>query len=314
MARLRKVAWYGVAALGLCLVAAFVLKLWWDSRYYEGYDPGLPLEVRVVSDEEREGYVRAAFSFQGVAGERVPTLLTLPSDAPEPYPCIIFLHGIGQDKRFLDEIVAPFAAEGFAMASFDQYTRGERRQPGLSALGQLLALRRRAALTVLETRRLVDYLVTRPDIDPQRIYLVGASFGAITGSTAAAFEPRIAAVVLTYGGGDLRTLFASEQAANAAGFWLNPMKHVLAFLLAPGDPVRYVHMISPRPLLLQNGIHDSVVPAASGQALYDAAREPKQIVWYDTDHIGLDEAHVRRVLDETIQWFKSLPVHGAAGA
>jgi uncharacterized protein len=266
----------------------------------------LPLNAAVVETEVLPAYRREVFAFDGVAGMRVPGVLALPPDGG-PFPCLIFLHGIGQDKRFLDEIAAPFTEAGYAMVSFDQYTRGERRlPPDAGPLAEALALRRRGALTVNETRRLVDYLQTRNDIDGERIYLLGASFGAITGSTAAAFEPRLRAVVLTYGGGNLGLLLPSAQAQQELGDWTPLAARVAAFLLAPADPVRHVHRIAPRPVLFQNGTHDSLIPVEAAQALFEAAGEPKEITWYDSDHIGLDEEHVKRVLQDTIEWLQAL--------
>ena len=71
------------------------------------------------------------------------------------------------------------------------------------------AFAQRAAKTVNETRRLIDYLSAHPDIDPQRIYLVGASYGAVTGSIVMAKDKRLRAGVLVYGGGDYRKLLDS---------------------------------------------------------------------------------------------------------
>jgi fermentation-respiration switch protein FrsA (DUF1100 family) len=191
------------------------------------------------------------------------------------------------------------------MATFDQYTRGERRLPDEAGiLEEGLALRRRGALTVLETRRMVDYLESREDIAAHRIYLVGASFGAITGATAFAFEPRLQAAVLVYGGGDLPLLLDSRQARNEIGGWVKPLTMVMSFLLAPADPVNYIGRAAPRPILFQNGTHDTLVPAASGRALFEAAGDPKEIIWYDSDHIGLNEAHVWVVLEDAIEWLR----------
>ena len=298
--------WVG---FGLVTVAALLLvaKARWDADYYKGYDPALPLDAQEEPPAVIPEYQRTEFSFAGVAGEdRVPGVLATPRSWDGPYPCVIFLHGIGQKKEFIDTIAPQFVGGGFAIATFDQYTRGERRlADDADKITEALALRRRGALTVLETRRLVDYLVTREDIDAHRLYLVGASFGAITGSTAFAFEPRLQAGVLVYGGGNLRLLLDSPQTRDLLGIWTQPAVCRAAFFLAPADPIRYVAWASPRPVLFQNGTRDTLVPAASGEALFQAAHEPKEIIWYDSDHIGLDEAHVVVVLNDAIEWLRT---------
>ncbi|MFO7974856.1 MAG: dienelactone hydrolase family protein [Candidatus Hydrogenedentota bacterium] len=306
MVNKRIALWIGFGLIGVVAVL-LVAKARWDAAYFEGYDPELPFEVQEEPAMRESGYRRIEFSFQGVEGEdRVPGVLVTPPPLEEgAHPCVIFLHGIGQKKEFIDEIATPFIEAGFAMATFDQYTRGERRLPEEAGLlEEGLALRRRGALTVLETRRLVSYLESRKDIAKKRIYLVGASFGAITGATAFAFEPRLKAAVLVYGGGDLPLLLDSEQARNEIGVWAKPLTMLMSFLLAPADPIRYIDRAAPRPVLFQNGTHDTLVPASSGQALFEAAAEPKEIIWYDSDHIGLDEEHVWVVLEDAIEWLR----------
>lgn len=297
-----------VVFLGLCggLVLVTELVKWrMDRHFYDGYDPTLSCELRIRHQEIRPDYRRVDFTFTGVRGTAIPTLLALPHIArtPPPYPCIVFLHGIGQKKKFLDVIASRFTDAGFAIACFDQYTRGERRLPRDSSyVEQARAFRRRAALTVIEARRLLDCLGRRGDIDQRRFYLVGASYGAITGAVAAALDRRFRAVGLCYGGGDFRKLLPSREVRRVLGRWSVPVAWIVAWWLAPADPVRYVAMISPRPVLFQNGTHDSLIPTEAAKALYTAARAPKHITWYDSDHVGLDRAHTVRVLEEVTRW------------
>jgi dienelactone hydrolase len=289
------------AVLLIAIVVIAVAKSRADQVFYAGYDASVPLNTELRADESSLGYRRIDLTFDGLPGESVPTLLGLPS-GDGPFPCVIFLHGIGQDKSFLDTIAPIFTDEGFAIATFDQYTRGERHLGDVSVIGKAFGLRRRAAVTVLETRRMVDYLESRQDIDRSRIYLLGASFGAITGSTAAAFEPRIRAVVLTYGGGDLPKLFASEQAKAELGAVHGAVAAIAGYLMAPADPIHHIANIAPRPVLFQNGEEDSIIPPNAARALHHAASEPKEIVWYAGDHIGPDDEHVDRVLRDTVHW------------
>jgi len=296
-----------VLVIGL-LVAVTVCKAVWDSVYYRGYDSALPLNALIREDrpfpDGEPKYGRLAFSFEGLAGQAVPALAAYPPDDQGPFPCIVFLHGIGQEKEFLDEIAVPFVDAGFMIVTFDQYMRGERRLKDAGKVVSLLAFRRRGALTVIETRRLLDYLHTREDIACERIYLLGASYGAITGSTAAAFDERIRAAVLCYGGGNFKHLLDNKEAAEMLGALAGPTKALLAWLLAPSDPVQRVGAIAPRPVLFQNGTHDSVIGRAAAQAFHAAAAEPKAIVWYDSDHVGLDEAHTWQVIHDAIDWVK----------
>ena len=300
----KKAAVVLAAAALLVVVVGALVKYRADQTYYDGYDATLPLSPIVRGTEPRAEYTRVDFTYQSTPGSDVPTLLALPLNAPKPYPCIIFLHGIGQSKGFLDAIAGYYTTSGFAIASFDQYTRGERKLKSNNPITQLLALRRRAALNVIDTRRLVDYLQSRDDIAKDRIYLVGASFGAITGSTAVAFEPRIPAAVMTYGGGNLGLLLDSDAARTKLGFWRGPITSLVAFVTSPCDPVQYVGKIAPRPVLFQNGDHDQLIPMAAARALVEAAGEPKEFKVYDSDHVGLDEQQTIQVLKDSVTWLR----------
>lgn len=292
--------------VGGIILLLLAWKLEADLRYFSDYDPNAPLHARVEEATDKGDYKRVKVYFDGAPGEPVPTFLTFPKEFTGKVPCIIFLHGIGQKKDFLDEITTPFNEAGFAMACFDQYMQGERKIPR-HGFEEAMAFRARPRKTVNETRRLIDYLQTHPDIDANRIYLVGASYGAITGSTVAAFDKRIRAVVLVYGGGDIWKLLDAHIIQNGfkenAPAWLFPVAKGLAeFLLWPADPIRYVDRISPTPVLFQNGRYDQLVAPEAAEALQEAAREPKKITWYNSDHIGFDEEIVRQVLNEDLNW------------
>jgi len=290
--------------LALCIVAG-LLKLGWDAQFYDDYAPDAPLNVVIRGVEDRAAYQRIDFTFDGVPGEPVPTLMARPREDTGPVPALIFLHGIGQQKGFLDSIAGPFVEAGFAFLCFDQFTRGERKADNLGLVGAALAFRRRAALTVIETRRLIDFLRTQPAIDPDRIFLLGASYGAVTGSAAMAFDERIRAGVLCYGGGDLAKLIDSDVVREEVGGFMWAVQRAVAFLLAPAEPLRHVHKIAPRPVLFQAGRHDTVVPPAAAAALIEAAKEPKDVIWYESDHVGLDPAHVETVLNDALVWLKA---------
>ena len=300
-------------ALVLLIIGLGINKKVMDARYFDGYDANAPLNTEVAGAEERTDpkasapdkdplYLRTHLYFDGFRGERVPTLIATPLDAKAPHPCVVFLHGVGQKKEFLDEIAAPFIRAGFAFATFDQFTRGERKLKNASGLDELKALRLRAAHTIQDTRRLVDYLYTRDYIAHDRIYLFGASYGAITGSTAAAFDERIRAVVLCYGGARWSKLLTAREVASEFGGWLPFAKLAAWYFMDVADPANYAHRIAPRPVLIQNGTDDGLISDAAARALQSAVREPKDIRIYDGDHIGTDKKTLWRVIDDLIEW------------
>ena len=77
-----------------------------------------------------------------------------------------------------------------------------------------------------------------------------------------------------------------------------------------GSPERYVARIAPRPIVMVNGIDDPQMPRTAVEALYDAAREPKALVWLHTGHLEpTDSALIRALVDTALA---RLPVlHGS---
>ncbi|MFA7693439.1 MAG: prolyl oligopeptidase family serine peptidase [Candidatus Hydrogenedentes bacterium] len=299
------------------IVVLLIAKFWADYTYFNNYDPTLPFNIKVeetaVVDDTAtffgitrpRRFEKIQFTMDARAGESIPVLLTLPVDRKEPVPVIIFLHGIGQSKGFIQEICTPFNEAGFAMACFDQSMQGSRKVHGI--LEGAYAFRQRPWKTINETRRLIDYLQTYPEIDPDRIYLVGASYGAITGSTVTAFDERIRASVLVVGGANIRTMLDAPMLKSAVSnrllHWMG--KQIVAFIMSPADPKRYAAGTAGRPVIMLNGSEDTLVSPAAGEALYAALGEPKDIKWYPCDHPGLREGDAQIVvdiLDDGLEW------------
>jgi fermentation-respiration switch protein FrsA (DUF1100 family) len=135
-----------------------------------------------------------------------------------------------------------------------------------------------------DARAAVDYLLSRPDVNPQRIGLVGMSMGGATVLRAAARIPEVRAVVaeaaytsiednLAHGVRALTGLPPFPFAPLVA--WFGELQSGLDIRLV--RPIDDVGKIAPRPLLLVQGELDTLVPPGNAEALYQAAGEPKQI-------------------------------------
>ena len=308
---------FGGFVLAILLIL-LVTKVWADKTYFNDYDPTLPFNVRVnevnmVNDtielfgiDRPRRYEKILFNIDTRPNESVPVLMTLPAERTGRVPVIVFLHGIGQSKGFLEQICTPFNEQGFAMACFDQSMQGERKVRG-GVWQSAVAFRKRPWKTINDTRRLIDYLQTHPQIDPERVYLVGASYGAITGTTAIAFDDRIRAGVLVVGGGNIRTMLDAplikDGVNNALLHW--GAKQIVSFIMKPADPIRYAAGTAGTPVLMQNGSEDILVTPEAGKELYRALGEPKELRWYPCDHPGLrrdDAPIIVQILDEGLGW------------
>lgn len=117
-----------------------------------------------------------------------------------------------------------------------------------------------AALVASDDLRTVDYLVSRPDVDPGRIGCMGLSFGAFRTNYLAALDERIKAGVSVCWLGTSAGV-VEFNIANALGFFALPPGFYRHFDLAD-----IAAMIAPKPFLGISGWKDPMIqPAAMAQ-------------------------------------------------
>ncbi len=150
--------------------------------------------------------------------------------------------------------------------------------------------RRVMVQAVVSVRRGTDLLLRRSDTDSERLAFVGHSYGALIGVDAAAVDKRFRAAVFEVGLPGMSVHIRTAQIAFASGIRENLGKQLNTALkvIEPLDAIHYVGALAPSALLFQSAHLDPGVPAAQAQALFDAAAEPKTLMWYDTGHEVLD--------------------------
>ena len=146
--------------------------------------------------------------------------------------------------------------------------------------------------TVIDIRRVVDWAQNQPDVDPDRIALIGFSIGALVGSVAIANEPRLAAGVLAMGGADLHEILATcnqeiedarERILARFGWSLDQFQRALEPALAGINPARFAGMVDPSRLLIIEAGNDTCVPRSAREHLWRAFGRPERIT-YPYDH------------------------------
>ena len=125
----------------------------------------------------------------------------------------------------------------------------------------------------------LDLLAARPDVDQDRLAVVGHDFGAMLASIVAAREQRVRATVLiapTPRWGDWFLPFWAID--EERGAYLNALE--------PLDPQAQMASIAPRPVLLQLAERDYFVPLMAGFELRRASGElhALDVRQYDADH------------------------------
>jgi fermentation-respiration switch protein FrsA (DUF1100 family) len=145
-----------------------------------------------------------------------------------------------------------------------------------------------------------QYLRSRYDLDPDRIGIFGHSMGGSMAIQFAAQNPRIKAVVTNCAFSSLRDTIGTSVRffTGLPEFPFAPMIVFWAereggFRASEIDATKWIRRISPRPVLLMQGGLDVVISPDSGQRLFDAAGEPREL-WFDPD-IGHVEFLAKRL-------------------
>jgi fermentation-respiration switch protein FrsA (DUF1100 family) len=192
---------------------------------------------------------------------------------------VIIQHGMHMTRAGMLPSAAMLARHGYGVMLVDQRSRGMSEGDKFSF----------GKYEVRDIKAAYRYLVGRSDVDSERIGALGRSSGGAAVLLHAAQNPGIKAVVTD-------CAFASLQDVTETGVkkftGLPPFpfanliswfaERQLGFPASDVAPVKQIRSISPRPVFLMQGGRDTTIPPESGQRLYDAAGEPRQL-WFDPE-------------------------------
>jgi dipeptidyl aminopeptidase/acylaminoacyl peptidase len=234
-------------------------------------------------------------------------------------PCFVVIHGFGSNKDAtnVQGPVKMLNEWGYAAFRFDM--RGCGQSDG--SFGRVICLEQ-----VADTRAAIDLLQAQPELDPQRIGVLGSSFGAAVAIYAAGVDDRIAAVVSSGGWGHGERKFRRQHPTQEGWLRFTEMlergslhrEQTGESLQFPAEVAQSMYNfcaedvvgdISPRPLLLLHSSKDSITPTEQSVALFEKAGMPVDLhLFAETDHFMFSEENVR-VREIVRRWLdRFLPV------
>jgi len=278
-----------------CAVGFAQAKSIGELRQTFDYARSLPLGLKEIGVENRNGVRIHDISYQSPKGGRVTAYLLVPSSQRRKLAGVIFMHSRpGSRENFLDEalslakggavsllIDAPFSRAGESKREFDPtVTKPE-------------ADRDIYIQTVVDLRRGVDLLVSRSDVDPKRIGFVGHSYGAHTGAVLAGVEKRIRAYVIMAGAPSLTEFLRTSTLpaiVKTRDSLTKEQQDNYFNTLADIDPINYIGHVAPSALFLQFGKTDGYPTEEKAKFYSEKASKPKFVKFYDAGHALNDEA------------------------
>jgi len=261
-----------------------------------------PLNARVTKTLPREGFVIEHVIYESLPQYFVTANLYRP-DRPGRHPAVLMSMGHWESGKASGQLLAAnLARKGFVVLVYDPVGQGERQQAYDARFGRSLIggateqhFNNGAAAILLgqavgryfihDGMRGIDYLVSRPEVDAERIGATGCSGGGTQTTYIAALDSRVKAAAPACYMNSFRTLFAGSIGDSE--------QSVPGFLASGLDQTDYVELFAPKPWLIASTEDDFFTPAGARQ-VYEEAQQ-----WYKLYEAG-----------DRIQWVVGPGGHG----
>jgi dienelactone hydrolase len=279
-----------------------------------------PLNAKVTGRINKQNYIIEKVVFESLPHFYVTGNLYRPSKSGRYPGVLIQLGHWDQGKVAEQRLAANFALKGFVAFACDPIGQGERiqaydRRVGATLGGwsteehfqagaqSLLAGEHFARYMIWDAKRALDYLVSRPEVDAERIGCTGCSGGGTLTTYISALDPRIKAAAPACWMNSYRSLFAGP---------VGDSEQSLPNFISSGlDETDYVELFAPKPWLIVSTIED-FFPLEGARTVYNEARG-----WYRLynaeDHVdwavgpgphGTPHPLRERIYEWMIRWLK----------
>ena len=267
-----------------------------------------PLNAKTGGRLERDGFRIERVVFESLPAFYVTANVYLPAAGAGPFPAVVITPGHSPTGKAGEYVLAAnLARNGIAALAYDPMSEGERLQyfdaaTGKSAVGGPTGEHSQAAIAddltgehisryfVWDAMRAIDYLISRGDIDGQRIGAFGCSGGGTVTAYLAALDPRVKAAASACYITAFQDLLVAPTGVQEAE------QTIPGFIAAGFDFADWVELAAPRPYAIVSTT-DDMFPYAGAQRTY---KEAKRIY-------GLYGAA------EKLQWITGPGRHGALG-
>jgi len=231
-------------------------------------------------------------------------VISLPDPLPtKKLPLLIVLGGLGtggNNIRYIDD------ARKNAIIGYD-WPMPIRFPSGFTLIQELPQLYHQVMTVPGQIVSAVGWLSSQPWADNTRISLLGFSLGALAvpavQDVAQHNSITIGWTIIAYGGAPLGALFTANP--HMKPVWLRyALGPLIDFALWPCEPTRHLKQLHGHFLVLE-GNNDELIPAAARSSLRDAVPNPKDVVIFDGNHMGVGKDKLvllQRIIQTSRNW------------
>ncbi len=242
-----------------------------------------PLNAKVTGKLERDGYRVEKVHFQSKPGLYVTGNLYLPAKIEGKLPAVLYVCGHSSKGRDGNKTAFQhhgqwFATHGYVCLVIDTLQLGE-----IAGIHHGTYRENRwwwhsagytpAGVECWNGTRAIDYLISRPEVDPDKLAVTGISGGGASTFWIAAADERVKVCVPVSGMSDLES-YVVDKVCNGhcdCMFFYNTYRWEWSTVAA---------LIAPRAMLFENSGYDSIFPMPANERIRD--RLAHLYRWYET--------------------------------
>lgn len=279
-----------------------------------------PLNAKVTGRIDKQKYIIEKVIFESLPRFYVTADLYRPNK-PGRYPGVLIPLGHWDQGKVAEQrLAANLAMKGFVALAYDPIGQGERIQAYDPRAGgtlggwsteehfqagaqSLLAGEHFARYMIWDGKRALDYLVSRPEVDGERVGCTGCSGGGTLTTYISALDPRIKAAAPACWMNSYRALFTGP---------VGDSEQSLPNFLSSGlDETDYVELFAPKPWLIVSTIED-FFPLEGARDIFQEARGWYRL-YHAEDHVdwavgpgphGTPQPIRERIYEWMIRWLK----------
>ncbi len=283
--------------------------------------------AKLLRTEQRDGYRLEHLELDLNGVQPVPALLLIPDNVREPAPGMMYIHWHGGDynvgktellegTRAMKPYAPVYAEKGIVALAIDCWCFGERMPyPDNGGQGESDTFKEMLwngqvlyGMMMFDEWQALNYLVSRPEVDANRIGSFGMSMGSTKSWWLAALDERVKCCI------DLCCLTDYEALIKTQGLRRHGIYYYVPSLLKHFQTHEINELIVPRPHLSLNGREDGLAPPEGVERIRDhllplyeqyGTRDDCRIELFDCGHEELPE--MRAIV---LEWLDRFLVNG----
>jgi len=240
-----------------------------------------PKPAKLRKTEKGDGYTLEHLELDLNGIEPVPAILLIPERRQPKAPGLLYVHWHGgtyptgkeellTGRKVLPAYAPVVAEKGIVTLAIDSWCFGERKHAENGGQGESDAFKKMIwygqvlfGMMMFDEFRAVDYLVSRPEVDANRIGTFGLSMGATKAWWLAALDPRIKLCM------DLCCMTDFDELIKANNLKGHGIYYYVPSLLKHFSTAQINELIVPRAHVSLNGRRDALTPPAGVEKIRD---------------------------------------------